>query len=32
VIREGLSTTFVVPGQAATVGSLGELVIERSAR
>jgi N-methylhydantoinase A len=31
VIREGLSTTFVVPGQAATVGSLGELVIERSA-
>jgi N-methylhydantoinase A len=32
VIREGLSTTFVVPGQTATVGSFGELVIERSAR
>jgi len=28
VIREGLATTFVVPGQTAEVGSLGELVIE----
>ena len=29
VIREGLATTFVVPGQTAEVGRLGELVIER---
>jgi N-methylhydantoinase A len=28
VIREGLATTFVVPGQTAEVGSFGELVIE----
>jgi N-methylhydantoinase A len=28
VIREGLATTFVVPGQTAEVGALGELVIE----
>jgi N-methylhydantoinase A len=28
VIREGLSTTFVCPGQAATVGRFGELSIE----
>jgi N-methylhydantoinase A len=28
VIREGLATTFVVPGQTVTVGHLGELVIE----
>jgi N-methylhydantoinase A len=27
VIREALATTFVVPGQTAEVGSLGELVI-----
>ena len=30
VIREGLATTFVVPGQTAEVGSLGELRIEAS--
>ena len=29
VIREGLSTTLVCPGQAAEVGGFGELVIER---
>jgi N-methylhydantoinase A len=29
VIREDLSTTFVLPGQRATVGRVGELVIER---
>jgi N-methylhydantoinase A len=29
IIREGLSTTLVLPGQTATVGLLGELVIER---
>jgi N-methylhydantoinase A len=28
VIREALSTTFVMPGQVATVGRFGELVIE----
>ncbi|MGE5273616.1 MAG: hydantoinase/oxoprolinase family protein [Verrucomicrobiota bacterium] len=28
VIREGLATTFVVPGQTAEVGTFGELVIE----
>jgi N-methylhydantoinase A/oxoprolinase/acetone carboxylase beta subunit len=28
VIREGLATTLVVPGQAAEVGRLGELRIE----
>jgi N-methylhydantoinase A len=28
VIREGLATTFVVPGQTLEVGALGELVIE----
>jgi N-methylhydantoinase A len=28
VIRESLSTTFVLPGQRATVGGLGEIVIE----
>ena len=28
VIREGLATTFVVPGQTVAVGDLGELVIE----
>jgi N-methylhydantoinase A len=31
VIREGLATTFVVPGQTAEVGTLGELVIEAAA-
>jgi N-methylhydantoinase A len=31
VIREGLSTTLVCPGQVATVGAFGELVIERQA-
>lgn len=31
VIREGLSTTFVCPGQTATIGKLGEIVIEREA-
>jgi len=30
VIREGLATTFVVPGQTAEVGILGELRIEAS--
>lgn len=30
VIREDRSTTFVLPGQRATVGSLGEIVIERT--
>ena len=29
VIREDLSTTFVLPGQRARVGRLGEIVIER---
>ena len=29
IIREGLSTTFVCPGQVATVGPFGELVIRR---
>jgi N-methylhydantoinase A len=29
IIREGLSTTFVCPGQVATVGSFGELIIRR---
>ena len=29
IIREGLSTTFVCPGQIATVGPFGELVIRR---
>jgi N-methylhydantoinase A len=29
VVREGLSTTFVAPGQVAVVGRLGELSIER---
>jgi N-methylhydantoinase A len=31
VIREGLATTLVAPGQTAEVGSLGELVIEAAA-
>ena len=31
VIREGLATTFVVPGQTVEVGALGELVIEAAA-
>ena len=31
VIREDLSTTFVWRGQSATVGALGELVIESGA-
>jgi N-methylhydantoinase A len=31
VIREGLATTFVVPGQTVEVGTLGELVIEAAA-
>ncbi len=30
VIREGLSTTFVCPGQVAGIGRLGEIVIERA--
>jgi N-methylhydantoinase A len=29
IIREGLSTTFVCPGQVVTVGSFGELVVRR---
>ena len=29
VIREGLATTLIVPGQTAEVGRLGELLIER---
>jgi N-methylhydantoinase A len=29
IIREGLSTTFVCPGQVATVGPFGDLVIRR---
>jgi N-methylhydantoinase A len=29
IIREGLSTTFVCPGQVATVGPFGELIIRR---
>jgi N-methylhydantoinase A len=29
VIREPLSTTFVCPGQVASVGSVGEIIIER---
>jgi N-methylhydantoinase A len=28
IVREGLSTTFVCPGQLATVGRLGEIAIE----
>jgi N-methylhydantoinase A len=31
VIREPLATTFVCPGQLATVGSVGEIVIENRA-
>ncbi len=31
VIREGLSTTFVCPGQVAEIGRLGEILIERQA-
>jgi NADPH:quinone reductase-like Zn-dependent oxidoreductase len=31
VIREALSTTFVMPGQIAEIGSFGEIVIERRA-
>jgi N-methylhydantoinase A len=31
VIREDLGTTFLCPGQTATVGRFGELVIERAA-
>jgi N-methylhydantoinase A len=31
IIREDLSTTLVCPGQTATVGRYGELVIERQA-
>jgi hypothetical protein len=31
VIREPLSTTFVMPGQAAEIGRFGEIVIERRA-
>jgi len=30
IIREELSTTQVCPGQTATVGSYGEIVIERA--
>jgi N-methylhydantoinase A len=30
VIREGLSTTLILPGQLATVGRHGELVVERA--
>ena len=30
IIREELSTTQVCPGQVATVGEYGEIVIERS--
>jgi N-methylhydantoinase A len=30
VIREGLSTTFVPPGQVAEIGGVGEIVIERA--
>ena len=30
IVREELSTTFVCPGQVATVGSFGELVIEQA--
>jgi N-methylhydantoinase A len=30
IVREPLSTTFVGPGQVATVGAIGELVIERA--
>lgn len=30
IIREPLSTTFVLPNQTATVGSVGEIVITRS--
>ncbi|MGP3533151.1 hydantoinase/oxoprolinase family protein [Microbacterium sp. RD1] len=30
IIREALSTTFMVPGQTATVGSFGEITITRS--
>ena len=30
VIREGLSTTFVCPGQVAIVGLHGELSVERA--
>jgi N-methylhydantoinase A len=29
VIREALSTTFVMPGQVAEIGRLGEIVIEQ---
>jgi N-methylhydantoinase A len=29
IIREGLSTTFVCPGQVATVGPFGELIVRR---
>jgi N-methylhydantoinase A len=31
VIREALSTTFVMPGQVARSGRLGEITIERGA-
>jgi N-methylhydantoinase A len=31
VIREALSTTFVMPGQVAEIGRFGEIVIERRA-
>jgi N-methylhydantoinase A len=31
VIREALSTTFVMPGQVAEVGRFGEIVIEQRA-
>ena len=32
IIREGLSTTFVCPGQVATIGRLGEIAIESWSR
>jgi N-methylhydantoinase A len=31
VIREALSTTFVMPGQVAEVGRFGEIAIEQRA-
>jgi N-methylhydantoinase A len=31
VIREALSTTFVMPGQVAEIGRFGEIVIEQRA-
>jgi N-methylhydantoinase A len=31
IIREGLSTTLILPGQVATVGAFGELRVTRKA-